>query len=182
MMLCIVSLLISLCVLPSPVPAEKGSPDRAAYVNVARVLTECTEAIEARATMEKEIMEWRRAADKKYSEIVEMEKDLATQQLMLNDESRAASEEEIQKKKIELEAYLQEFQAPGGKITTREAELLKPIEQKILALLDDIAKEKELTMVLDSSAGVLIWAKDEMDITDIVIERLNSESSSEESK
>ena len=37
-------------------------------------------------------------------------------------------------------------------------------------------------MVLDSSAGVLIWAKDEMDITDIVIERLNSESSSEESK
>lgn len=152
-----------------------------AYVNVARILTECTEAMEARVTMEKEIMEWRRTADKKYSAIIEQEKDLQTQQLMLNDETRAAREEEIMKNKAELEAYLQEFQAPGGKITTREAELLKPIEQKILALLDDIAKDKELTMVLDSSAGVLIWAKEEMDITDIVIERLNSENSVEES-
>ena len=56
-------------------------------------------------------------------------------------------------------------------LSAKEAELLKPIEQKIRMVIDKIAKEKGYTLVLSRVAVIYGLASD--DITDVVAKRMD---------
>ena len=52
--------------------------------------------------------------------------------------------------------------------------MLEPILDRINDVIQEIAIEDNYDMVLDITAGNVLYAKDYLDITDIVISRLNS--------
>ena len=64
----------------------------------------------------------------------------------------------------------------NGELFQKQDEIMKPVQNKVFNAITDIAKEEELDFVFDRSGDVLLlYAKEEYDITAKVLERLKLE-------
>lgn len=98
-----------------------------------------------------------------------------TEQIFLSEEMKKKREEEILAKENEvLELKKKYFGAEGELYKKREA-LLKPIQDEIYAVIQEIANDKRYDLVKDRSADPsLIYMSNKMDISDQVLEKLGA--------
>jgi Skp family chaperone for outer membrane proteins len=98
----------------------------------------------------------------------------------LSEEARARKRTAAEDKLTELKEY--ELQVRKSDLDNRKKMeeqntlMLKPIIQEVRQAVADTAKEKGLTLVLDSSEtglGAVLYAEERLDITDAVLKRLN---------
>ena len=79
---------------------------------------------------------------------------------------------ELQKEAAESQMDLQK----------RERELTKPIIDQLRAIIEGVGKEKGLTLILEKNEGAVLFAQGGEDLTQIVIERFNSQTKSSKKK
>ena len=68
---------------------------------------------------------------------------------------------------------------PDGEIYTFYAQLVTPIEKKILAAIEKVGNEKGYDYILDSSRGGIVHALDSHKLDEYVLEELRKGSPSE---
>jgi len=146
------------------------------YIDSQRIFAEYKGAIEIQKQFDKEVENWRREAREKKKEIDNLKDELAKQTLMLSEEKRKERADLIRTKENEYERYIQEIFGPKGKLEQRNAELTKPIADKINVILEKIGTEENYDLILDAVEGGIAYAPKKMDLTDRVIEELNRES------
>ena len=78
-------------------------------------------------------------------------------------------------KQDSLQSYLDETFGTNGKAEKRMAELSKPIEDRIIAIIRRIAIEKDFDMVLDVASVSIAFAKESLDLTDEVLAEIAKE-------
>jgi len=77
---------------------------------------------------------------------------------------------ELQKLDQQLAAYKQGIQQT---LVSTQAEMFKPVKEKITKVIEDVAKEMKYNMVFDKQSDALIYGDKDIDITFKVMERLN---------
>lgn len=127
------------------------------------------EVTDARELLEIEIDEWELHVDSLQEEIDLLEEDLS-RTLMMSPERRQEKESLLAEKKIQIEAYLASIFGPGGVMERRNEELVNPIIAAINEAVLEIASEEDIQIVLDASAGQVVYAEASVDITDKVID------------
>ncbi|MGB9561651.1 MAG: OmpH family outer membrane protein, partial [bacterium] len=55
----------------------------------------------------------------------------------------------------------------------RNAELTKPLLDKINSILQELSSTERVDIILDISSGAVAYGKPELDLTDKLLERLN---------
>ncbi len=143
------------------------------YIDSQRILMEYKKAQEIRSEFDKKVREWKEEVSRRQVELEKLQKNLQSQSFMLTEEARMRKIEELQKKKTELENYVNEIYRKEGKAEVLNKELMQPLLQEIDTVVSEIAQEEEYTYILDASTGVVIYADDIYDITDRIIEALN---------
>jgi len=73
------------------------------------------------------------------------------------------------------ESFLEEVWGEKGKINLKNQELLAPIVKKVAEAIEKVAKEKEVTIVLDGSQNKILYAESGLDLTDDVLAELRRE-------
>ena len=63
-----------------------------------------------------------------------------------------------------------------GEAFRKQQELLKPIVDRVQAVIDRIAEEEDYDYIFDSVAGNMLFVKPKFDITDDVVSELEKES------
>lgn len=124
---------------------------------------------DARELLEIEIDEWELHVDSLQEEIDLLEEDLS-RTLMMSPERRQEKETLLAEKKIQIEAFLSSIFGPGGTMERRNEELVSPIIAAINEAVLEIASEEDIQIVLDASAGQVVYAEASVDITDKVID------------
>ncbi|MCK5034671.1 MAG: OmpH family outer membrane protein [Candidatus Sabulitectum sp.] len=127
------------------------------------------EVNDARELLEIEIDEWELHVDSLQEEIDLLEEDLS-RTLMMSPERRQEKETLLAEKKIQIEAFLSSIFGPGGTMERRNEELVSPIIAAINEAVLEIASEEDIQIVLDASAGQVVYAEASVDITDKVID------------
>ncbi len=127
------------------------------------------EVNDARELLEIEIDEWELHVDSLQEEIDLLEEDLS-RTLMMSPERRQEKESLLEEKKIQIEAFLSSIFGPGGTMERRNEELVGPIIAAINEAVLEIASEEDIQIVLDASAGQVVYAEASVDITDKVID------------
>ena len=79
------------------------------------------------------------------------------------------TKEALDKEKQQL--FVVEQSIPGS-IQQKQQELMKPVYEKVNALVAVIAKEKGYTLVLDTGTGSVVYGDDKVNITQLVIDRI----------
>lgn len=160
-----------------PLYAEK----KIGYIDSQRILQEYRGAKEIQKRYEEKVNQWKNEVDALKEEIQKLQRSLQTQNMMLSEEAKMRKMREIQEKQRQYQEYVQRIWGQGGEAEQLNQELMQPLLQEIDTLISNIGKEEGYTMILDASAGSVVYADDTLDITDRVLEALNRKYMPEES-
>ena len=98
-----------------------------------------------------------------------------TEQIFLSDEMKKQREEEILSKEKEVLELKRKYFGQDGEWYKKREALLKPIQDEIYNVIQDIANEKRYDIVKDrSSEPSLIYMSSKLDISDTVLEKLGA--------
>lgn len=112
------------------------------------------------------------------TDLTDMQTELATavEQFRANEAMMTATTKEIKTKELQdMQLRIQEFQQRAQlDLQTKRAEIFQPVIEKATKAIQDVAREKSFTYILDSSQsnGVVIFAENGEDILPLVKAKL----------
>lgn len=152
--------------------AQPQSEIKLAYIDSNAIIAQTPGAAEAQATFEREMARWRSEVQALADSLQQMVTAYEQQQIMLSPEKRQERQQAIQRKRLEYEQRTLDLQQVAQR---RQQELVQPVYDQISQVLASVRDERGYTMIFDAAAGGLIAADTTLDITPIVIERLQTE-------
>jgi outer membrane protein len=91
----------------------------------------------------------------------------------MSDQTRAELEAELVKLEQEMTDYREKKFGTNGELFQKQDELMKPVQNKVFNAIQEVAEEEELDFVFDRSGDImLLYAKEQYDITQTVLEKL----------
>ncbi len=164
--LVIISVLLLLCFANSSFAEDV----KIGYVDTERIARDYTGFQEAQSAFERDIQAWQQQAKELETEIITLGQEYESQKLMLSEERRRERESEIQQKEQEYYTFAKQIEQSAYQ---RNIELMQPIIEDISKILEKIGSEENFTIIFDSVAGNVLYAKENIDLTDRVIKELN---------
>jgi len=140
------------------------------HVDINQILSSLPQRDSAAAIMEKETKEIQKAFEEMSAEYNKLFDDYEKAASLLTDVVRKAKEADLLDKQKRLEEFQQNATT---KLDQRNAELVKPILEKILKAIDKVAAENGFTYILDVSKGSVVYtSKDSQNINPLVLKIL----------
>ncbi|MCS6838477.1 MAG: OmpH family outer membrane protein [Bdellovibrionaceae bacterium] len=141
------------------------------YVDMQKAIQSTQAGKKAKETLDSEFQKRKQKLDKKKNDIEAMGKDLEKKRNLM-------TEEALQKRQMEIQEEMMRFQKEVAEnqleIQKKEEELVKPIIEKMKRVIDKVAKEKNLSMVIENK-GQVLYAREELDITEDVVKAFEKE-------
>ena len=91
--------------------------------------------------------------------------------LVLKEDERRNLEKDLEVKSLDFKRKYEDYQRD---LKRTDAELTSGIVEQLYGIVGQLAKEKGYTVVMETSAGALVYADPSTDVTDEVIKRHNS--------
>lgn len=159
-------------VLLALVGAGPAVAQKLGYIDSERIQTNYKEWSTAQTQFNTEMKAWEDEAAKMDQELKDLIAEYDKQRLILSAEKKAEREAAINAKQEALASFTKEISAPGGKAEQRMQALSKPLYEKIQAAIEQVAIEGNYDFIFNSAG--LAYAKKDLDVTDKVIEKLES--------
>lgn len=146
---------------------------RIATVDVNRILESIEEYQAAQSELDRLASKWRQEIAQEYDVIKGLYNRYQGEQVLLSDEARRQREEEIMNKEKAVRDLQKERFGPEGELFKRRQDLVRPIQDKVYAAIEEYAKERSFDFIFDKSGAVgMIFSNPEMDKTDDILKRL----------
>ena len=142
------------------------------YINSLRIRDEYKEFAETQTKFDKEVAEYQQQDQAMRSQLDSLIKAFETQSLLLSDAKKKEKQAEIEAKKEEYRKYFEQTFGPDGLLEKKNAELTKPLLDKINAALEKIAVQDNYAYIFDAVNANLAYAKPQYDLTDRVLQEL----------
>ena len=137
------------------------------FIDMQKAIQATKDGAKAKKELESEYNTKKKKLQGTEEKLKKMQEDLEKKAMVLSDDIRAKKQQEFQE---EMFAYQKLFGQSQQEIQKREAELTKPILDKIAKIIEQLAKEKGYEMVLERGQNnVILWAKKDIEITDEVV-------------
>lgn len=135
-------------------------------VDIQKILVSVKEGKKVRDQLKKEFEKKQGELKKEEDKIRKMQEDFKKQSLVLNDKAKLKKQQSIQQ---EIMALQQKSMGYQKDIQSMEANLKKPILDKIRGIIETVSKEQGVDMTFEISVAPIIYAKNKKDLTDLVI-------------
>ncbi len=113
---------------------------------------------------------WRQEIRDMENEITELERDFEAREILFTTEIREQRLADINRKKTELERFIEDKFGPRGEYFTRQKELLQPIQRMVFDALTRIASRDGFDFVFDRADGTrFLFARQEWNLTEEVM-------------
>ena len=143
------------------------------YVDSDAIMKNLPDAEDAKRQLDALVAEWQNEISKMESDIKAKKDDFERRKLILTDQMKADIENEIKQLEKDLEAYRVKKFGNGGELFLKQDEVMKHVQNKVFNAIQQVAKDENLDFVFDRSGAVMIlFAKDEYDITPKVLDKL----------
>ncbi len=167
-------IVLALCILTAAaVPAV--AEVKIGYIDTVKIFANFKETIEAEEVYKKEVEIWKKQAEEMEADLARMREEIQSQSLMLSAEKLEEKKLIFDQRMKEYQKFMQDIFGENGEAARRNKELTEPIVEKINGIIEIVAEEEGFTLVLDSSQGVIVYADKEIDITDMIIARLEAQ-------
>lgn len=163
---------VLLALLAAPAVAQQ----RVAYLDSNYVLERISEYRTAQATLDRVAQQWQTELDGMKREVDELVRDFEARELLYTEEERQRKREEIASQGQEIESRrLQRF-GPDGELFREQQRLMRPIQERILTAVEEVAQAEDYDYVFDKSGDYLfLYLRPQLDISDLVLDELGIE-------
>jgi outer membrane protein len=135
-------------------------------VDIQKVITNIKEGKGVQKTLEKSFNDKKTILKKDEDKIKKAQADYKKQSMVLAEAARMNKERELQEMMMGLQNKTMEYQREIQKI---EADLKKPLLEKLRPIIDEVSKANAVAMTFELSAAPIVYAESKKDITDEVI-------------
>jgi len=141
------------------------------YVNLHKVLLESKVGKRNKAELDKLIKEKESMISGEEAKLQAMQQAFQKEQLLMTDVQKQEKQKAFQEK---AEAYQKMVGEAKQAVSKKDNEFASKSVADIKVVVADIAKEMKLHLVLDASAGSVLYAEEGMDLTQKVIEKYDA--------
>jgi outer membrane protein len=166
----------ALAFLIGALSAAPGAADiKIGFIDSEQIFSKYEKTKEAQESFNREVQELSKTAREKKFEIDDLQRKLETQGPMLSEAKRDEQNQILQKKISEYEAFVQSNWGPGGQVSLLNEEYLRPIINRVHAIVTAIATDEGYSLVLDAADGNIIFGDRALDLTERVLTGLRQE-------
>ena len=164
-----------LLVLGLMVPGFVLAQMKIGHINSEQIMQALPEAQDAQKSLDNMVALWEGEIQKMQSDWKKKFDEYDKKKLILTDQARADQEKELRDLEQSIADYRNRKFGQNGELFQKQSEVMKPIQNKMFKILEDIAKEDGYDYVFDKSGEILLlYANDKYDLTSKVLQRMQS--------
>lgn len=143
------------------------------YVDSDTIMEQLPDAQDAQRKLDALIQEWQDELSNIENEWKELYDDYEQRKLIMSDQKRVEVENELVTLENKISDYRQAKFGVDGELFQKQEELMTPIQNRVFNAIQTVAEENDLDFVFDRSGDIMfLYAKEEYDITNLVLEKL----------
>jgi len=150
------------------------------WVDSQYIFNQLEEARQEQVELEKK----QRSLESEYLDMVSkadsLFKDFEQKSILMSEDRRKEKERELMQYQEQIQMFQMQKMGPEGELYAYYAQLISPIEKKILNAIEKVGNERGYDYILDSSRGGIVHALDSHKLDDYVLEELRKGNSSPE--
>ncbi len=165
--------LILLAALAVVAAVSLGAQDeglKIGVVDLEQALMSTDEGKQAREELERK----RREAESQIQPMADrfrtMQEEIEGKKYVLSDEALFSKQADLLELKNKIDNKYKELE---GQLKIDQGRLLAPLRARLVDIIEDIGKEKGFTLILARGSPGMVYAREALDITDMVIDRFN---------
>jgi len=143
------------------------------YIDSEYILSQLPEYATVQQKLDRLEGQWRSEIEAARAEVDTLQEEFQARELLYTDQERARKREAIQQAKEQVQTLRQRYFGPDGELYTRQKELMRPIQERVLAAVEEVATGEGYDYVFDKSGDYLfMFARDQYDLSDAVLREL----------
>jgi len=116
---------------------------------------------------------WQQEVDAKMQEVQTLYKNYQTELVFLSEEMKVKRENEIVEKEKAAQDLKKKYFGVDGDLFKKRESLMKPIQDDVFAVVQEVAKKQGLDMIFDKSSSMnIIFYSPKLDISDEILKQL----------
>jgi outer membrane protein len=155
-------------------PALAADGMRVAHVDSKLIFEGYKGTRKAQEEYDRQVAKWEQQANLLQKELTLVKERLDKQSLMLSDEQRKELEAEYSRKETDLKNFVERIYGREGELLKENEKVSAPIISLIKKAVNEIALSEGYDLVLDRATGAVLFWKNEQDLTQKVLDYLNS--------
>lgn len=174
-------LLVILFLLTISTQAQTARGVKIGYIDMEYILEKVPDYAEAINQLEQKAQKWKQEIELKKNEINKLKETLKNERVLLTKELIEEREEEIAYLEKELLEYQEKRFGPKGDLIIQKSVLVKPIQDQIFTIVQDVAEQRKYDFIFDKSSDLtMLFAAQKYDISDFVVKKLTASQKREE--
>jgi len=146
---------------------------RIAYIDMDIILRQNKEFKTANQLLDKKIAQWKKEIEVKKIQLKQLQEQFVVEKILLTPELIADRELEIKDYAGEVVSLQEKRFGPDGDMIIQKNQLLKPVQDQVLSIVQDIAKERKYDFVFDRSSDIImLYSAKNYDISELVLRRI----------
>ena len=167
----IFKLVFILFVIPSILHGQRGA--RIAYIDMDVILNKNKEFSTANMLLDEKISQWKKEIELKKIKLKQIQDQFTVEKILLTPELIEDRELEIRDFASEIVSLQEKRFGPNGDMMIQKNQLFKPVQDQVLSIVQDVAKERKYDFVFDrSSDTIMLYSAKNYDISDLVLKRI----------
>jgi outer membrane protein len=155
---------------PATPPAPFPAGAKIAYVNLQQIANLSAEGKGLTAKVQALMQKKQNEAQAKSKALADAQQKLSQSSALMSDTARAALEKDIERMNVEGQRFQQDAQA---EINELSQQLQNEFQQKLFPILDLVAKEKGIDLLLSAADAGMVWAAPGLDLTMDAVKKLD---------
>lgn len=161
--------------------AQTAKGVKIAYIDMEYILEKVPDYAEALNQLELKAQKWKQEIETKRTELTTLKENLKSERILLTKELIEEREEEIAYFEKELLDYQEKKFGPRGDLIVQKSVLVKPIQDQIFTIVQDVAVQRKYDFVFDRASDLtMLFADKKYDISDLVVKKLTTAQKREE--
>lgn len=116
---------------------------------------------------------WQSEVEAELQQVQTMYKNYQTELVFLSEDMKVKREEEIIAKEKAAQELKRNYFGPEGELFKKRQSLMKPIQDEIYNIIQELSREKDYGLILDKSSAMnIIFSSPKIDISDEVLAKL----------
>ncbi len=170
----LIALMVGL-VVPSAAKAQGQTTLKIGYIDSEEIIQAAPGYTEANEAFNRTATAWQDTLDTKRTQLQTLFDDYKNQEVILSPEKKTEKQQEMLTLEQEIQQYFQAKFGQEGEAAAKQSELMKPIIDRVNDVIEQTRREESYALIFDLNDGALVAGDPALNITQQVIDRLQSQ-------
>src|SRR5690606_16370087 len=154
-------------------PDAARAQQKIGYVDSEYILGQTPDYATIQQQIDRLAQEWQAEVEKRQKEVDALFQEYQARELLYTSEERQRKREEILSAESDIERLRMRYFGPEGELFQQQEKLMRPLQERILAAIEEVATGEGYDYVFDKKGDYLfMYTREQFDLSDKVLKEL----------